>query len=142
MVFIRSSQLPSAAITTAAALHANNNYNYKKRLSSSFYNILCLVTISIPFLYLLGITNYLTNSTTSVHDDERRMHNLKKEKKLNLTDIADIMYNSRLKLNYQCLGSSGSSHTNSNSELRDLIARTDQVIILYVFLCVFGVGFV
>lgn len=132
MVFIRtpSSQLPSPAITTAAALHPNNNYNYKKRLSSSsFYNILFLVTISIlPLLYLLGITNYLTNSTT-VHDDESKMHYLKK-RKLDLTDIADIMYNSRLKLNYQCLDSRGGSHTNNNSELRDLIARTDQVIIL------------
>lgn len=133
MVFIRpSSQLPSPAITTTGALHPNNNYNCKKRLSSSsFYNILFLVTISIlPLLYLLGITNYLTNSTT-VRDDERRMHNLKKKKKkLDLTDIADIMYNSRLKLTYQCLDSRGSSHANNNSELRDLIARTDQVIIL------------
>ena len=66
-----------------------------------------------------------------MHDDERRMHNLKKKKKkLDLTDIADIMYNSRLKLTYQCLDSRGSSHANNNSELRDLIARTDQVIIL------------
>ena len=66
-----------------------------------------------------------------MRDDERRMHNLKKKKKkLDLTDIADIMYNSRLKLTYQCLDSRGSSHANNNSELRDLIARTDQVIIL------------